>query len=136
MKDEDIFLEASKKVKAKKGFFVHLISYVAVLGILYAIMYFENQGGGLLPIVIVALSWGIGIAIHYFNVFGTENLEILGINPDWEEHELEEEIEKLKRKRELKERLREERRLLDLEEGLELKEIEKKPLDNNNEYIS
>lgn len=130
MRNEDIFAEASKKVKAKKGFFYHFLAYACIIGMLYAIMYFENNGE-MLPVIIVALSWGIGLAAHYFKVFGTENLGILGINPDWEEEELEQEIEKLKRKRELKELIREEKNLLDDLESLELKEIEKRPLDND-----
>ena len=129
MKDEDIYNEAHKKVKAKKGFFYHLVAYAFVIGLLYAIMYFENNGQ-ILPVIIVALSWGIGIAVHYFTVFGTEHLDIFGISPNWEEKELEQEIEKLKRRRELKERLNEEKGLLDDLNNLELKEIEKRPLDD------
>ena len=130
MRNEDIYNEASKKVKAKKGFFFHFLAYICIIGMLYAIMHYENNGE-ILPVIIVALSWGIGLAAHYFNVFGTENLEILGINPNWEEEELEQEIERLQRKRELKERVQEERDLLDDLENLELKEIEKRPLDSD-----
>ena len=94
---------------------------------LYAIMHFENNGE-ILPVIVIALSWGIGLAIHYLTVFGTENLDILGVNPNWEEEELEQEIKRLQRKRELKERLKKEKDLLEDAERLELKEIEKKPL--------
>ena len=130
MKDEDIYQAANKRVKAKKGFFYHFIAYAFVIGLLYTLMYFENNGE-ILPVIIVALSWGIGLAIHYFQTFGTEHLEILGINPNWEEEELEKEIERLERKRELKEQIREERSLLDDTEGLTLKEIEKRPLEDD-----
>lgn len=125
MKDEDIYNEAQTRVKAKKGFFYHFLAYVFVIGLLYVIMQYENNGD-LFPVIIVALSWGIGIAIHYFKVFGTENLSVFGINPHWEEDELEEEIERLKRKRELKEQLIKEKNLLDDLDSLELKEIEKR----------
>lgn len=130
MKNEDIYEEASKKVKAKKSFFYHLLAYVFIIGMLYAIMYFENNGE-LLPVIIVGLSWGIGLVAHYLATFGTENLEVLGISSDWEEDELEKELEKLKRKRELKEEIRKEKELLDEAEGLELKEIVKRPLGND-----
>jgi len=130
MKDEDIYNKAAEKVKAKKGFFHHFIAYACVIGMLYAIMYFENNGE-ILPVIIVALSWGIGLASHYFKAFGTEHLEVLGINSNWEEEELEKELKKLERKRELKERIRNERILLDDAESLELKEIEKRPLDDD-----
>ncbi|MEM1358340.1 MAG: 2TM domain-containing protein [Bacteroidota bacterium] len=130
MENEDLYEQASKKVKAKKGFFYHLLAYVFTIGMLYAIMYFENNGN-LLPVIIVGLSWGIGLAAHYLTAFGTENLEILGVNADWEEDELEKELERLKRKRELKDEIRKEKELLDEAERLELKEILKNPLKND-----
>lgn len=133
MKDEDIFNEAQSRVKAKKGFFYHFLAYAFVLGLLYVIMQYENKGN-IFPVILVAISWGIAIAIHYFKVFGTENLSALGINPHWEEDELEQEIEKLQRKRELKERLLKEKSLLDDLDNLELREIEKRSRDD--EYNS
>jgi len=128
--ENDIYEEATKKVKAKKGFLYHLLAYVFIIGMLYAIMYFENNGE-MLPVIIVGLSWGIGLAAHYLNTFGTKNLEIFGINSDWEEDELEEELERLKRKRELKDEIRKEKELLNEAERLELKEIVKRPLEND-----
>jgi len=133
MKDEDIYEKARKKVKAKKGFFYHLLAYVLTIGMLYVIMQYENNGK-ILPVIIVALSWGIGLAAHYLTVFGTENLEILGISSDWEEEELEKELEKLRRKRELKEEIRAEKNLLEEPESLALKEIEKNPV-KRDDYV-
>ena len=127
MKNEDIYEKASKKVKAKKGFFYHLIAYAATIGMLYAIMQSENNGQ-ILPVIIVGLSWGIGLVAHYFNAFGTEHLEILGISANWEEEELEKELERLIRKKELKDQIRNEKALLDEPEKLELKEVVKRPL--------
>lgn len=130
MENEDIYEKAKKKVKAKKGFFYHLLAYASVIGMLYAIMYFENNGE-VLPVIIVGLSWGIGLVAHYFNAFGTENLEILGISADWEEEALEKELERLTRKKELKEQIREEQDILDEPESLELKEVVKMPLEGD-----
>lgn len=130
MENEDLYTKANKKVKAKKGFFYHLLAYLFTIGMLYAIMYFENNGE-LLPVIVVALSWGIGLAAHYLSTFGTENLEVLGINSNWEEEELEKELERLKRKRELMDEIRKEKDLLDDAENLELKEIKKRPLDDD-----
>jgi len=130
MEDEKMYQEASKRLKRKKGFFSHLIAYVCIIGMLYAIMYFEAEGN-LLPVIIVGLSWGIGILTHYFKTFGTEHLDILGISPDWEEKELEKEVEKLKRKRALRERIKEEKDQLDDLERLDLKEMEKRPSDDD-----
>ncbi|PHI19368.1 hypothetical protein CEQ90_13510 [Lewinellaceae bacterium SD302] len=130
MDNEDIYEQANKKIKIKKGFFYHLLAYVFTIGMLYAIMHFENNGE-LLPVIIVGLSWGIGLAAHYLYAFGTENLEIFGFDSDWEEEELEKELERLRRKRELKEEIRKEKESLDEAERLELKEIVKKPLEEN-----
>lgn len=130
MKNEDLYEEANKRVKVKKGFFYHFFAYASVIGMLYAIMYFENNGK-MLPVIIVALSWGIGLVTHYFKAFGTEHLDAFGISANWEEEELENELEKLKRKRELKERIREERDLLDESERLDLKEVKKRSLDDD-----
>lgn len=130
MKNEDIYEVANRKVKAKKGFFYHFIAYVFIIGMLYAIMHFENNGE-VLPVIIVGLSWGIGLVAHYLTAFGTENLEILGISSDWEEEELEKELEKLIRKRELKDQIRKEKGMLDESESLELKEVIKMPLEDD-----
>lgn len=130
MKNEDIYEKANKKVKAKKGFLYHFFAYVLTLGMLYAILHFENNGE-ILPVIIIGLSWGIGLVSHYLSAFGTENLEILGINSNWEEEELEKELEKLTRKRELKDQIRQEKNLLDEYENLELKEIDKRTLEED-----
>ena len=130
MSNEDIYEKARKKVKAKKGFFYHFLAYVMTLGMLYAIMHFENNGE-ILPVIIVALSWGIGVVSHYLSAFGTENLEFLGINSNWEEEELEKELERLTHKRKLKEQIMRENDLLDEYEGLELMEMEKRPLEDD-----
>lgn len=128
MENEDLYEEARRKVLAKKGFLYHFAAYASIIGMLYAIIHFEGNGG-ILPVVIVALSWGIGIAIHYLKVYGTENLDFLGISPDWEEEQLEQELEKLKRRKELKERIKKEKSLEEDLDSLELKEIEKRPID-------
>ena len=130
MKNEDIYEKAQKKVKAKKSFFYHLIAYVFTLGMLYAIMQVENNGE-ILPVIIVGLSWGIGLVAHYFTAFGTENLEILGISADWEEEALEKELERLTRKKELKDQIRNEKEQLGESDSLELKEVVKRPLEGD-----
>ena len=127
MHDHDITAKARKKARAKKGFLYHLLAYVLILTMLYAIMYFENDGG-LLPVIIVGLSWGIGLGAHYLASFGTENLEVFGVHSDWEEEELEKELDRLVRKRELVERIQQERRRLDDSEQLELREMQEQPL--------
>jgi len=130
MEDQDIYQAAEKKVKAKKGFIGHAIAYVGVLALLYMIMQSENNGN-ILPVIIVAISWGIALASHYFKAFGTEHLDFLGFSSDWEGEELEKEIEKLKRTRRLKEEVQDERNRLEELDELELKEIQKRTLDRD-----
>lgn len=128
MENEEIYQEARKKVRAKKGFFYHFAAYVGVLAMLYAIMYFEDEGN-LLPVIIVGLSWGIGVAAHYLKAFGTQHLDFLGISPNWEEESLQEEIEKIKKRKALAERMSQENSREDELDSLELKEIEKELID-------
>lgn len=135
MDNDKIYRKAKKKVKAKKGFIYHLIAYSGVLGMMYMIMRAENDGD-FLPVIMVALSWGIGLATHYFTTFGTQHLEFLGFNPNWEEEELENEIERLTYQKELKERIKNEKEYLEEEERLELREIEKRRLDQDYDRTS
>ncbi|OAV45173.1 2TM domain-containing protein [Lewinella sp. 4G2] len=120
--DEDLYEKAAEKVKNKKSFFYHLFAYVCTLGLFYALMYFENNGE-ILPVLIIGITWGIGLISHYYSAFGAENLGVLGIDEDWEEDALEKEIDRLKRKRELREELRREKELAREEEQLKLREL-------------
>ncbi len=126
MNDEEIYKKARKKVKAKKGFFGHLLTYVMIIGMLYVIC--SENTGNILPVIVIAMSWGIGLGFHYLYTFGTEHLDFLGFESDWEERELQKEVDRLERKRALKNRISNEERLLNDSEPLELKEIIKKPL--------
>lgn len=130
MEENDIYAAARKKVRAKKGFIFHVIAYLFTLALLYVIMYFENNGE-MLPVIIVGLTWGIGVAAHYFSSFGTENLEMFGVDSDWEEEQLEKELERLIRKRKLKEQIQNERDLLSDSERLDLREPVKRPLERD-----
>lgn len=106
----------------------HLMAYVLTLALLYAIMYFENNGE-FLPVLIVGLSWGIGLSAHYHHTFGTENLDLSGIHSDWEE-ELEKELDRLVRRPELREQIDREYRLLEELDRLQLRETVRRPLKN------
>lgn len=106
----DPYLRAKKKVKAKKGFYSHLAAYI-VVNVFMFILVFYNEGsfGWLIPMS----GWGIGLAMHYFGVFGFPGSGLGSM--DWEDREIKKELEK---------------EGYDLEdfkqkEELELKEIEK-----------
>lgn len=129
MDNEEIYEKATKKVKAKKGFIYHLVAYVGVLAMLSMIL--KSEGETMLPVYIVGLSWGIGLATHYLKTFGTQHLDFLGVSPDWEKEELEKELESLTQERELKERIANEKLNLEELDELELREIEKRKLDRD-----
>jgi len=80
--------KAKKRVEEIRSFYSHLFVYVVV-----------NVGLFLLNIITsprslwfywVLIGWGIGLAIHALNIFGTE--KILG--KDWEEKKIKELMEK------------------------------------------
>ncbi|MEO1257724.1 MAG: 2TM domain-containing protein [Bacteroidota bacterium] len=79
---------ARKKVAEKKGFYQHLI-YFGAFAVLFFILNMIRTPGRIwfhYPI----LGWGIGLLIHYLNVFG---IPLLG--DKWEEKEIEKEIGKM-----------------------------------------
>ena len=80
----DPYKIARKRVKAKKGFYGHLSAYVAVNVVMFLVVLFS--GGGL-NWLRPAMFWGIGLAIHYFGVFGLPGVGAYG-SKAWEEKEI------------------------------------------------
>jgi len=84
------YTRAKKRVKKKKGFYSHLTAYISVN--LFMIFLMTFTGGEPLGWMIPAFGWGIGLASHYVSIFG---FPIIGVGgKDWEERELEKELEK------------------------------------------
>ena len=68
MSEEQIYELAKKRVEEKRGFFTHLAVYILVNIMLVLIWRFANGGG--FPWFIFPLGgWGIGLIIHFLNVF-------------------------------------------------------------------
>ena len=89
--DELKYKEAKKRVKKKKGFYSHLIAYLAVNSVLgFLILFTEGEFAGFVP----GLFWGIGLAIHYVTVFGFPGSQRLG-GMEWEQEEIERELVKM-----------------------------------------
>ena len=87
--EERVLRKAEKRVKAKKGFFAHFVTYLSVIGFIFMINMLTSPEffWWLFP----AGGWGIGLLIHYFSVFG-----ILGLgSPKWEERQLAREIDRI-----------------------------------------
>ena len=99
------YLKAKKKVKAIKGFYVHVIVYVLVnIFISGLIIYGLTRGSrsfhealSNFGVYSTWLFWGIGIFFHWVGVFGFTSL----ISKDWETRKvkelMEKETDKLKR---------------------------------------
>ena len=92
MDNQEILEEAQKRVKNKKGFYWHLAAYIAV-GIFFGVMSYHTGE----PAFFALLPWGIGLFLHYVGVFGIPFLNVLG--QDWENKQLQKEIEELKWKK-------------------------------------
>ncbi len=88
MHTEEEFLKAKKRVKAKKAFYQHLMSYAIVNLFLLALNLITSPGS--LWFVFPMLGWGVGLAFHYVDVFGIPGFDIL--SKEWEERQLEQEL--------------------------------------------
>ncbi len=84
---EEVF-KAKKRVKAKKAFFQHLMSYAIIN--LFLLVLNMLTSPGYLWFVFPLLGWGVGLAFHYVDVFGIPGFDIL--SKEWEERELEREL--------------------------------------------
>ena len=88
---------AYQQVKKKKGFYSHLAVFISV-GIFFFIINMVTMADGddELWFFFPLLPWSIGLFIHYFSVFGLPGTNIL--TKDWEDAELEKEMQKLRQK--------------------------------------
>ena len=87
----DDIKKARKRVKAKKDFYQHLVTFVIINSFLIAINILTNPTG--IWFHYALLGWGVGLLFHYVDVFGIPEFDIL--NSEWEERELENELRKI-----------------------------------------
>ncbi len=92
MYSKDEIRQAKKKVKKKKEFYQHLMTYVTVNFALLALNLLTSPTA--LWFYFPMLGWGIGLMFHYVDVFGIPGFGMLDKN--WEEQELEAELRKMK----------------------------------------
>jgi hypothetical protein len=126
MQENDLIEKAKKRVEDKKGFHIHVVSFISVMLFLAGLNYMLTPG--FLWFLIVLGGWGIGLVIHYFTVYGFFGLK----GPDWEEKELQNEISKL---RELEDYPIDDEETLDLDDRLDLKEKIKVRKDYDDEEL-
>jgi len=84
------YRKARRRVKAKQGFYWHLMSYAIIIGFLFCINVLTDPYTQWF--VYPALSWGIALAFHYVGVFGIPGLNFN--DKEWERKEIEKELKK------------------------------------------
>ena len=121
MRDYHTYKEAKKRVKAKKGFYSHLSVFIAVT-VFFVILNLVSSfnGNRELWFFYPILPWSIGLIIHYLTIFGFPGSRAL--SKEWEERELEKEMERLER---LKYPKPSRKHKQEEEETLELNELER-----------
>ncbi|WP_111707489.1 2TM domain-containing protein [Lutibacter citreus] len=90
------FIRAQKKVKAIKGFYIHLIVYLSVNA--FIILSRVLSGDGLSALYDwssygTLIFWGIGIFFHAFGVFGMDFI----LGKAWEDKKIKELMDKDKK---------------------------------------
>ena len=85
--DQEKLARARERVAQIKGFYTHLIIFVAVLILLFAI---DASTGGNWWVQWVFLGWGIGVLAHAFAVFGSAPQFL----SKWEERKVREYMDK------------------------------------------
>ncbi len=120
MTEKELYRKAKKKVRQKKGFYIHFGVYCLIV----LLIYFINNHMDMDPFqywIIPALAWGTGILAHFIGVFG---LPWQHAGEDWEEKETEKEMRKLERRQGFTPQ-RDEDNITVPEDRLELKEFKK-----------
>lgn len=88
MEHEEKLKRAKKRVEQLKGFHIHLVVYVGInlLIALGNMVASASQGEPLLRwhMLVTPFFWGIGLAIHALNVYGTSFL----FGRKWEERQI------------------------------------------------
>ena len=82
---------AEKRVKEKKAFYYHLISFISANLFLFGLnlLTSPNFYWFLIPL----MGWGVGFAIHYFTVFGIPGKGPL--DEKWQAKEIEKELHRM-----------------------------------------
>ena len=85
---------ARKRVKEKKSFYRHLTTFITMGTFFFLLNIFTDpfDWWWFFPL----MPWGVGIAMHYFKVFGLPGTE--GYSEAWEQREIEREMERMNRR--------------------------------------
>lgn len=91
-KHDTRYLEAKRKVKKMKGFYIHALVFVLVNLFIIAKNIQEGQTLSDMDNYWTAIFWGIGLLAHGMSVFGTN----IFLGKDWEERKTKELMDKYK----------------------------------------
>jgi fatty acid desaturase len=86
MADDQEYRRAKRRVKAIKGFYVHVFVFVLVMAILLVVDVVQVANGGVWWVQWPLLGWGAAIVVHAAVVFGLAGW----MGPDWEEAKIKE----------------------------------------------
>ncbi|MEO9570143.1 MAG: 2TM domain-containing protein [Polaribacter sp.] len=101
---EESFIRAKKRVKAIKGFYVHLIVFIIVNIFISGVIIFGLTQSGYdlvdtfsnFGVYSTWFFWGIGMFFHWLGVFGFKSI---GFGSGWEERKIKELMDKEDEKR-------------------------------------
>ncbi len=92
LREEKLYREARRRVRRKKEFFSHLLSYLFIGSLLTFLNWYTYPGHWWVHWIWIG--WGIGIFFHSLSLFRTNIL----FGNEWEEKEIQKELERLRSK--------------------------------------
>ncbi len=90
--DDHYYQLARKRVKAKKGFYAHLITYCSVIGMLMVVNLLIDPWDWWFQFP--AMGWGFGLVFHYLGVFVFDKSKYA--TTAWEERAIEKEMDRMR----------------------------------------
>lgn len=93
MEEHEIVEKAKKKVKAKKDFFAHLMTFVGVMVFLFVVNLLTSPD--FWWVLFPFAGWGMSVLGHYFSVFGFFGFK----SDDWEQKEIAKEMDRMKQQK-------------------------------------
>lgn len=90
MESDERYRRAKRRVGVLKGFYIHLVTYIGVMVLLFLIDFLTGGGWWFYWPLLV---WGIGIIAHTFTVFGIAGF----LGSEWEEKKLKDLMKKMNR---------------------------------------
>ncbi len=72
---------AYQRIKAKRGFWTHVVTYLVVNLFLVGVWYFTSPGGYFWPVWVMG-GWGIGLAMNAWAVYGEKPISEADIDKE------------------------------------------------------